>query len=207
MSSPRPPSVDILPAQAVAECNGLLSRPTGVGMGGTRIDPNGGWSERLSMSYARLVSGQGAKGGRMRYRVSLAVIVSCLSVGVEAGPPTEPDGWRILNQSSWRGQNVYEEQPRNRDRWDARGRDEWADRYPRETRRERQPSKTPGVSLDTAVDRVRKRTGARVLSADTVRRDGKRIHEVKFLTEKGRVRRLRVDGQSGNILPAPKSRR
>ena len=49
----------------------------------------------------------------------------------------------------------------------------------------RQPP--PPYSLDRAVEGVRSRTGGRVLSADTVRRDGRPIYDIKVLTNDGRV--------------------
>ncbi len=56
------------------------------------------------------------------------------------------------------------------------------------------------MTLDMAVNRVRKRTGARVLSADTVRDEGRRVHELKILTDEGKVRRYRIDESSGEQL-------
>ena len=58
-----------------------------------------------------------------------------------------------------------------------------------------------GVNLDSAVGRVRDRTGARILSADTVRRDNGSVHDIKILTPEGRVRRLQVDGRTGDEMP------
>jgi len=57
------------------------------------------------------------------------------------------------------------------------------------------------VNLDSAVGRVRDRTGARILSADTVRRDNGSVHDIKILTPEGRVRRLQVDGRTGDEMP------
>ena len=56
------------------------------------------------------------------------------------------------------------------------------------------------VNLDSAVSRIRRQTGGRVLSADTVRGDGRTVHEIKVLTDQGRVRHLRVDGETGEVI-------
>ncbi|MES9937670.1 MAG: hypothetical protein ABW153_14585 [Sedimenticola sp.] len=47
-------------------------------------------------------------------------------------------------------------------------------------------------SLDREVERVRRETGARVLSAETRRIDGRPVHVIRLLTEDGRVKRLRI---------------
>jgi len=57
-----------------------------------------------------------------------------------------------------------------------------------------------GVSLDSAVDRIRAETGARILSTDTAEQNGRRVYDIKILTEDGRVRRMQVDGESGEVL-------
>ena len=64
----------------------------------------------------------------------------------------------------------------------------------------------PGVSLDEAVSNLRRGSGGKVLSADTVRREGERVHRIKILTDKGRVKRYQVDGQTGRPVP-PEGRR
>lgn len=50
-----------------------------------------------------------------------------------------------------------------------------------------------GVSLDEAVSRVRRQTNGKILSADTVRIDGRSVHIIKVLTPDGRVKRIRVN--------------
>ncbi len=65
----------------------------------------------------------------------------------------------------------------------------------------RQPP--PDYSLDRAVEGVRSSTGGRVLSADTVRRDGRPIYDIKVLTNDGRVRRMAIDGETGEPLQRP----
>lgn len=51
-------------------------------------------------------------------------------------------------------------------------------------------------SLDNAVNRIRKETNSRVLSAETRSVDGRRVHVIRVLTEDGRVKRLRVDADN-----------
>jgi len=53
------------------------------------------------------------------------------------------------------------------------------------------------VNLDMAVERARQ-GGTRVLSAETVSADGRRVHVIKVLTKDGRVRRLTVDAETGD---------
>lgn len=55
------------------------------------------------------------------------------------------------------------------------------------------------VSLDQAVTMVLGRYGGKVISADTSSRNGRVVHRIKLLTDDGRVRTVRVDGQTGNI--------
>jgi hypothetical protein len=51
------------------------------------------------------------------------------------------------------------------------------------------------VSLDQAVEQARQRLGGRVISAETQERNGKRVHNVRILTEEGKVRRLRINAE------------
>jgi len=69
--------------------------------------------------------------------------------------------------------------------------------------RVRPPVVSPGPSrsLDNVVRRIRKETNGRVLSAETRTIEGRRIHVIRILTGDGRVRRLRVDADSGRRLP------
>jgi hypothetical protein len=57
-----------------------------------------------------------------------------------------------------------------------------------------------GVSLDEAVSIVRKRYGGRVINARTSNDNGRKVHVIKILSDEGRVREVRVDAQSGNLL-------
>ena len=57
------------------------------------------------------------------------------------------------------------------------------------------------VSLDEAIREVRSRYGdVTILKARTKKRNGTRVHTIKFLTDSGRVRTVRVDADSGQIL-------
>jgi hypothetical protein len=57
------------------------------------------------------------------------------------------------------------------------------------------------VSLDEAIREVRNRYGdVTILKARTKKRNGARVHTIKFLTDSGRVRTVRVDADSGKIL-------
>ncbi len=49
------------------------------------------------------------------------------------------------------------------------------------------------TSLDEAVSEARERYNGRVLSAETMRRNGQETHNVRILTRDGQVRRHRVD--------------
>ena len=51
-------------------------------------------------------------------------------------------------------------------------------------------------SLDQAVERVRRETGGRILSAETVRNNGERIHRIKVLTRDRRVKIIRIPASS-----------
>ena len=54
-----------------------------------------------------------------------------------------------------------------------------------------------GLSLNQAVQQVRRETGGRILSADTVNQDGRAVHRIKVLTPSGQVRIVTIDAQSG----------
>lgn len=56
-----------------------------------------------------------------------------------------------------------------------------------------------GVSLDEAVAMVRNRYGGKVIGADTVEEHGRTVHVIKLLSDKGRVRTVKVDAESGKI--------
>lgn len=52
-------------------------------------------------------------------------------------------------------------------------------------------------SLDRAVARVQKETGGRILSAETVLKEGRKVHRIKVLTRDRKVRILHVEAGSG----------
>lgn len=57
-----------------------------------------------------------------------------------------------------------------------------------------------GVSLDRAVAQVQRRTGGRVLSAETRTENGVPVHYIRVLTGNQRVRTIRVDARTGEWL-------
>lgn len=52
-----------------------------------------------------------------------------------------------------------------------------------------------GMSLSQAIESVRKRTGGKVLSAETKIQGGREVHHIKVLTKDGKVRTHRVNGR------------
>ena len=62
-----------------------------------------------------------------------------------------------------------------------------------------------GYSLDEAVSTARRRYSGKVLSAETIRKDGRPIHRIRII-EDGRVRGLRIDGNTGQPLPRGQNR-
>ena len=64
--------------------------------------------------------------------------------------------------------------------------------YPGETRL--QVAQQNCMSLSEAIDSVRKRTGGRVVSAETKVQGGREVHYIKVLTPDGKVRTHKVDG-------------
>ncbi|HYE37965.1 PepSY domain-containing protein [Methylocaldum sp.] len=59
----------------------------------------------------------------------------------------------------------------------------------------RQPQFRSGISLDEAIQRIRRETGGRILAADTVRNDGAVTYRIKVLMPNGRVRVFYVDAE------------
>ncbi len=51
------------------------------------------------------------------------------------------------------------------------------------------------MSLDQAVAQVRKQTGGRVLSAETVREQNRLVHRIKVLTQERKVRVITVPAE------------
>jgi len=65
--------------------------------------------------------------------------------------------------------------------------------------REREPGP---ATLEEAIEIAVKRYGGRPAGAETVVRDGKRVHEIKVLNEQnGSVRTVRIDPETGAIVP------
>jgi uncharacterized membrane protein YkoI len=56
-----------------------------------------------------------------------------------------------------------------------------------------------GLTLDQAVEDAR-RKGGRVISAETQERDGRRVYNIRMLTKDGKVKRIRIDGDSGRRM-------
>ncbi|MCW8906456.1 MAG: hypothetical protein OQL28_04340 [Sedimenticola sp.] len=68
-------------------------------------------------------------------------------------------------------------------------------------------SRGGGVDLDSTVRQIRRETGGRVLQAETRDRNGQREHHVRIITDRGKVKRYRVDAGSGEKLPRGGNRR
>lgn len=56
------------------------------------------------------------------------------------------------------------------------------------------------ISLNQAVAQVQRRTGGRVLSAETQQHNGTTVHVIRVLVDNQRVRTIRVDAQTGEWL-------
>ncbi|AKH22068.1 hypothetical protein AAY24_05295 [Sedimenticola thiotaurini] len=63
-----------------------------------------------------------------------------------------------------------------------------------------------GVDLDSTVERIRRETGGRVLHAETRNNKGNREHRVRIITDRGEVKRYRVDAGSGKVVSPGKQR-
>jgi len=53
-----------------------------------------------------------------------------------------------------------------------------------------------GMTLSEAIESVRRRTGGRVVSAETKVQGGREVHHIKVLTKDGKVRTHKVNGRS-----------
>ena len=62
------------------------------------------------------------------------------------------------------------------------------------------------ISRDEAVESVRDRMGGRVISAETQEWDGRQIYNIRLLSKDGRVKRIRIDSQTGRQLKGPPNR-
>jgi hypothetical protein len=61
-------------------------------------------------------------------------------------------------------------------------------------------SENGGISLDEAVRRARQQHRGKVLSAEAVRIDGRKVYRIKILTEDGRVKRIHIDARTGQTV-------
>jgi uncharacterized membrane protein YkoI len=52
-----------------------------------------------------------------------------------------------------------------------------------------------GMSLSEAIESVRRKTGGKILSAETRVQGGREVHHIKVLTKDGKVRTHKVDGR------------
>lgn len=55
-----------------------------------------------------------------------------------------------------------------------------------------------GISLQQAVQIALRQHEGRVVRAETISRNGRRVHEIRILGDDGRVRTVRIDAQSGD---------
>ena len=62
----------------------------------------------------------------------------------------------------------------------------WQDREPITV------AQASSMSLDQAVAKVRRETGGRILSAETVSENGKKVHRIKVLTKDNKVRVITI---------------
>jgi len=53
------------------------------------------------------------------------------------------------------------------------------------------------ISLDQAVSQARQQHKGKVLSADTITVNGRKVYRIKILTPDGRVKRTQIDARSG----------
>lgn len=63
------------------------------------------------------------------------------------------------------------------------------------------PAGAGNLSLNDAVTQVRDREDGRVLRAETRREESREEHQVRILTNEGRVRQYRIDASTGAVLP------
>lgn len=64
-----------------------------------------------------------------------------------------------------------------------------------EGRPDHQATQSDGMSLAEAIESVRRRTGGRVVSAETKVKGGREVHHIKVLTKDGKVRTHKVNGR------------
>jgi uncharacterized membrane protein YkoI len=54
-----------------------------------------------------------------------------------------------------------------------------------------------GISIDQAIQIAERRFGARVVRADVAEVDGRRVYVLRLLSEKGVVRTVKIDAETG----------
>ena len=71
---------------------------------------------------------------------------------------------------------------------------------------QRREERRPGpADLEEAIEIALERYGGREVRAETVERDGRRVHEIRVLGEDGSVRTVHIDPQTGAIIPQRRS--
>jgi uncharacterized membrane protein YkoI len=58
-----------------------------------------------------------------------------------------------------------------------------------------QVAQNDGMSLSAAVESVRRKTGGRIISAETKRNGNREVHHIKVLTKDGKVKTHKVQGR------------
>jgi uncharacterized membrane protein YkoI len=58
-----------------------------------------------------------------------------------------------------------------------------------------QTAQSDGMSLSQAIESVRRRTGGKVVSAETRVQGGREVHHIKVLTDDGKVKTHKVNGR------------
>ena len=64
----------------------------------------------------------------------------------------------------------------------------------------RSPRADSGISLDEAVNRAERKYRARVIRAETRESNGRRVHQLRLLSDDGRVWTVRIDAANGEEL-------
>lgn len=62
------------------------------------------------------------------------------------------------------------------------------------------------ANLEEAIEIALERYGGEAADANTVVREGREVHEIRILGEDGRARLVRVDPQTGRIIPQERER-
>ena len=72
--------------------------------------------------------------------------------------------------------------------------------YPRMLIAKNDHNNNGGISLNQAIAKARKNDKDKVLSAETIQKNGRKIYRIKILTKDGRVKRTRIDARTGKKL-------